>query len=183
MILKTLQASLHYLVRQQSRYGADLTAITLQRLAYLAALAVPVSALHILFFAQFESASDTEELWRKAIMAVHASQMTFFAVLGFLAFRLRTTPDSTAARLVVLFALAGTLCTGISLTAFDQLVTPAVTPFLVVCTVAGAVYLLSPFTALIFFPLAFVIYYLALGQTQPDIQPARVHRANIPLPA
>ena len=178
MILKTLQASLHYLVRQQSRYGVDLTAITLQRLAYLAALAVPVSALHILFFLQFESTSGTEEFWRKAIMVVHASQMTIFTGLGFFAFRLRETPDSTAARLVVLLALATMLSTGISLTAFDQLVTPAVTPFLVVCTIAGAVVLMSPFTSLIFFPLAYTVYYLALGQTQPDITILLSNRVN-----
>ena len=83
MILKTLQASLHYLVRQQSRYGADLTAITLQRLVYLAVLAVPVSALHILFFAQFEANSDAEDLWRTSIMAVHTGLIIVIAALGF----------------------------------------------------------------------------------------------------
>tara|TARA_R110002072_G_scaffold136124_2_gene278265 strand:+ start:253917 stop:255134 length:1218 start_codon:yes stop_codon:yes gene_type:complete len=178
VILKTLQASLHYLVRQQSRYGADLTAITLQRLVYLAVLAVPVSALHILFFAQFEANSDAEDLWRTSIMAVHTGLIIVIAALGFSAFRLLKAPDSNAAGLVVLLSLAAVLSMGISLTAFDQLVTPAVTPFLVVCTIVGAVFLLSPFASLIFFPAAFIAFYLALGQTQPDATILLSNRVN-----
>lgn len=155
-----------------------MTVITLQRMVYLAALAVPVSALHILFFAQFQTASATEEFWRKAIMAVHAGQLVIFAVLGLVAFRLLAKPDSTAARLAVVSGLTAVLCSGILLTAFDQLVTPAVTPFLVLCTIAGAVFLLSPFTALIFFPLAFVVFSLAIGLAQPDATILLSNRVN-----
>ena len=178
MITKKLKIFARHLRRLQSRHRVAMTAITLQRMVYLAALAVPVSALHLLFFAQFQTASATEEFWREAIMAVHTGQMVIFAALGLIAFRLLAKPEGIAASLTVVSGLTVVMCTGILLTAFDQLVTPTVTPFLVVCTIAGAIFLLSPFTSLIFFPLAFTIYALAIGLAQPDVTILLSNRVN-----
>ncbi|ALO45048.1 hypothetical protein PS2015_358 [Pseudohongiella spirulinae] len=142
--------------------------MTLQRLVFLAAIAVPVSMLHILFFFGFEATTTDEQLWHQGIIAAHFTQAVLFSLIGLAARRYQSQPHLWQANATFWSALLLVIISGASITILDQLVTTAVTPFLVACTIAGVIFLLSPRQALSVYSGAFALFFLGLELTQSD---------------
>lgn len=166
------------IIERQARHRYTLLSMTLQRLSFLAAIAVPVSILHILFFLGFEATSDAEQLWHRGIISAHTAQALLFSLIGLAAWRYRNQPQHWQASVTFWSALLLLILAGASLTIIDQLVTTAVTPFLVACTVAGVIFLLSPRQALIFYSGAFALFFVGLELTQTDPAVLLSNRVN-----
>ena len=166
------------IIERQLRHRDTLMSMTLQRLGFLAAIAVPVSLLHILFFLGFEAGSDAEQLWHQGIITAHSVQAVLFSLIGLAAWHYQERPQHWQAGITFWSALSLLVLAGASLTIIDQLVTTAVTPFLVACTVAGAIFLLSPRQALIFYSCAFALFFIGLELTQTDPAVLLSNRVN-----
>lgn len=162
----------------QARHRSALLSMTLQRLVFLAAVAVPVSMLHILFFLGFEATSNREQLWHFGIIASHTAQVVLFSLIGLAAWRYQNLPDLWQAKATFWSALLLVILAGVSITIIDQLVTTAVTPFLVACTVAGVIFLLSPRQALYFYSAAFALFFVGMALTQSDATVLLSNRVN-----
>jgi diguanylate cyclase (GGDEF)-like protein len=170
-----------WLTRIQQRhreFAPELVAISLHRLRYLSWVAIPVSALHLLFFAGFEPSVEFERQWHRAIMMAHTLILVFFLLTSSLATILKTNPNSAAARILCAAGLTAVLAAGISIATIDQWVTYAVTPYLLACTVAGVLFLISPMLTMVIYPAALLVFWHALALTQTDPSVLLSNRVN-----
>lgn len=151
------------------KFGNELLEITFHRIFFLSAIASPVSAAHVLIFAGLQFATEPQQIWRMGIISYHSVMCVIFAAVAWL-----TRPAARHRlslrfkRLVCRTSLFALLTAGITVTSIDQLVTPAVTPFLIACIVAGILFILSPLTALAVYAILFIVYCLALTLTQTN---------------
>lgn len=164
--------------QRQHLHGAELTALCLQRLRYLIWIAVPVSALHLLFFAGFQGTSQAELNWHRGIMFAHTLMLSGFLLLAAVIPRVANNPAGLGARLTTILSLLGVLGTGICIAVVDQWITAAITPFLVACTVAGVLFINSPFVSVVVYPAALAVFWFALSLTQTDATLLLTARVN-----
>ncbi len=137
------------------------------RLFILSVIATPVSAAHVLVFSGMHLETGAEQQWQRGIMLYHGIMFLLFSVLTWWtrpALKLSVDVQKRISRVIHALVLAA----GVAVTSIDQLVTPAVTPFLVACTVAGALFIVNPLTALILYSALFGFYSIALTLTQTD---------------
>lgn len=162
--------------RHQLAFGSELTRVNLQRMMFLAVVIVPISLIHVIVFWLFEPSTDNEAQWRLGIISFHASLM---ALVGMLAVIIRFTPSSIIRdRILAATGLASVLISGIVVTLVDQQVTAAVTPFVIACMLAGTVFLLSPFQALLTYGSALLLCLVSLDFWQADPLTLMSNRMN-----
>lgn len=149
-------------------FGDELVGKSFSRMFILSVIATPVSAAHILVFGILNFETDIEQQWRLGILLYHSFMLLLCMALTWLT-RPGRHASVTAQRRISRVIHATVLVAGVVVTSIDQLVTPAVTPFLAACTVAGALFIVNPLTALILYSLLFGFYAFALSLTQ-DIE-------------
>ena len=144
-----------------------LVSITFDRLFLLSVLMLMVTAAGLLITSGLSFETDTQQQWQRAL--VWNSGLTF---LSFTVLCWWTRPSLKLSALVkkriTRVAHALVLAAGISVTSIDQMVTPAVTPFLMACTVASVLIIVNPLTALIIYSALLGIYAGAMTLTQTD---------------
>ncbi|MGM0632521.1 MAG: GGDEF domain-containing protein [Pseudomonadota bacterium] len=156
---------------QAKAFRRRMVATNVERLFWIGSLSVPVHLFHVLLFLGYEPQTAAEQDWRTGIMLFHSVMTLYMTLLALVSFRLtrHPSPHFTRARLatqwitLTVFLTAATVVVTI-----DQWVTPAITPFLVVCTVAGAFFLLPPLQALAVYGSAYLLFTWLLGLTQQD---------------
>jgi diguanylate cyclase len=169
MILTPIKSRISQILRNHQEFGDELGKRTFHRLYYLSVVAAPVSAAHVLIFAALRFDTDAEETWRLGIIAFHSVVCLLCCVLIILSRPANRELLSPAAqRLVCAISHAGLLVAGVVVTAIDQLVTPAVTPFLVACTIAGVLFIVNPLSAAGLYSALFLFYFFALSFTQAN---------------
>lgn len=162
--------------RHQLAFGSELARVNLQRMVYLAVVVVPISLIHVIVFWQFEPTTDSEAQWRLGIISFHASLVVLVMMLAAI---IRFTPASVVRdRIIAAIGLACVLVSGIVVTLVDQQVTAAVTPFVIACMLAGTVFLLSPFQALLAYGSALALYLVSLDFWQTDPMALMSSRMN-----
>jgi signal transduction histidine kinase len=146
----------------------------LKRFFYLPLIAIPISFGHILFFYFSLTEPDTIEFtWRWGIIYTHTLIIILSLFIGLLAYTRRKhhrPSDNTTFWLINILVLLVVLV-GVAIAIIDQLVTPAITPFLVICTFVAVVFLIHPINALIMYlsSYGFLYYLLPLTQSNPEI--------------
>ena len=144
-----------------------LVSITFDRLFLLSVLMLMVTAAGLLITSSLSFETATQQQWQRAL--VWNSGLTF---LSFTVLCWWTRPSLKLSALVkkriTRVAHALVLAAGISVTSIDQMVTPAVTPFLMACTVASVLIIVNPLTALIIYSALLGIYAGAMTLTQTD---------------
>lgn len=156
-------------LKDHHEFGDELLEKTFGRIFYLAAIAAPVSAAHILVFAGLSFEDSTEQSWQTGIILYHSVLCLLATVLAVVTrpAHQNTLSPATRRRLCQISHVA-VLAAGAAVTSIDQLVTPAVTPFLVACTVAGVLFIVNPLNAFGLYLLMFFIYCAGLLLTQTD---------------
>jgi diguanylate cyclase len=143
----------------------------LKRLTYLPLVAIPVNIGHIIWFRMaFDGSDPIENSWRLGIIWSHGAILAISVFLGsvsFLSLKNIWQNELLAQRLteagVILLILAG-----VAITVIDQLVTTAITPFIILCIVIAFLIHLQPWKALVMYLLAFVLLFFLLPLTQFD---------------
>jgi len=159
------------MVTDEERIDAAVLAQNFSRFMLAPFVAVPVSVGHIVAFAlSLPEPGSIEHRWRVGIISVHAALVLLALVLGAVAYlhRRHAWVGGYKAWLVIDSAVLLFLMSGVVLVLFDQLVTPAITPFLVVCTLVGVAILLPPTHAFVLFATAYAAFYALISTTQPD---------------
>lgn len=150
------------------------------RIFYISIIAMPVSLLHIIFFLiKSPVSSEKEAIWRVGIIISHTVLFILMALLGGISFNLRkkTKPNLVMIR-VQYIAIVVIIITGSIIVSIDQLVTSNITPFLVACTITGAIFLIRPLYSLLVFLSGYFIYFYALGFTQLEPSILLSNRVN-----
>lgn len=153
----------------------------LKRFFYLPLIAIPISIGHILIFYFSLPEPDTIEFtWRWGIIFTHTLLIILSLFIGLLAYirRKHHRPSDSATSWLINILILLVVLVGVAITIIDQLVTPAITPFLVICTIVAVVFLIRPIYALIMYLSAYGFFYFLLPLTQSDPEILLSNRVN-----
>lgn len=142
--------------------------INIKRLFYVSIIAMPLSLIEIVIFIFNSPNGNAKEItWRMAIILSQIILFVLMAVMGLLAFFLKKEkqPNIMMQILqytsVIVIQLAGAIIVTI-----DQMVLSSITPYVLVCTITGAIFLIRPFFAVMIYLASYLIFYHAIGLTQ-----------------
>lgn len=150
-------------------YKNEIFPENIRRAFYLSLVAIPVSIIHIVLFAsKLKVVSGIGLQWVNSIIYTHLS---LFAVSTFSAIFLYISvyhlkKNSLSVRVYTHVLLLFILLLGSVLTAFDQHVTPAITPFINATILISLLFQLRPTLSVIYYTISYIAYYFAISQTQ-----------------
>ncbi|MBK7058819.1 MAG: hypothetical protein IPH52_27970 [Leptospiraceae bacterium] len=135
---------------------------------------IPVNLFHIiLFYLNLDPNKEIEYLWRIGIILSHLFLMIFFIAIGSI-FNYHKR-NNNFRKEVIQFLLYSVffmaIVFGVSITVLDQLVTSAITPFLLICILIPMTVLIKPIISFPIFIIAYLLFFfaLSLSQNNPDI--------------
>jgi diguanylate cyclase (GGDEF)-like protein len=157
---------------EHSRVTGEAAAINLDRMRWLTPLVAVLNAIHVAVFLYqlVLNPSDDETIrsWQLALLMAHLIMGLLMAGSAVLAHRLqhdsRTLGGQVLPRLVVVIGMAFS----ITVVAIDQWITPNITPFLIVCMIAGLAIYLRPLAAAGLYAATYVGYFFAIELTQAN---------------
>ncbi len=157
---------------EHSRVTCEAAAINIDRMRWLTPLVAVLNAIHVaVFLYQLvvnPSDDETIQSWQLALLMAHLIMGFLMAGSAVLAHRLhrgsRTFWVQMLPRLVIVIGIAFS----IAVVTIDQWITPNITPFLIVCMIAGLAIYLRPLAAAALFAAACVGYFFAMELTQAN---------------
>jgi diguanylate cyclase (GGDEF)-like protein len=151
-----------------------------RRIYYLSIIAIPLRIIDIYLFA-FTKSYDTLVLktWSQGIIASHSILLIFMIGFFLTAQKLKNRIEPNAAMFVLQYLVVVVImASGIAIVTLDQLVTTNITPFLIICIVSGAVFLIRPLVSFLIYVTSYVAYYCLIGLTITDQQVLLSNRVN-----
>jgi predicted signal transduction protein with EAL and GGDEF domain len=135
-------------------------------------LGMLLAASHVILFTFFTVAnSESEAFWRLGILTTHlillSTQALIFTITTFVKSK-RLKPTRLCIQALVAFAVGSVVAVGIALVSLDQLVTTAITPFLVICIFIAMLFTLRPLASIPLFLGTYLVYYFAIGLYQAN---------------
>jgi signal transduction histidine kinase len=143
------------------------------RLEYLFYLGIPVSLVHIaIFFFSKEGSSVVEEEWRAGIINAHVSLAVLFLVFGVssIIINIKKQQTTIAGRLIPHFVFFTVIIAGAVISGIDQLVTPAINPFVVTVILVAMFIYIHPFASMVYYLLGYLIFYFFQNRFQDNQQ-------------
>ncbi len=141
------------------------------RLLLFVKIASLLSLGHVLFFvARLPESGTTEYTWRTGLIFFHSAIVIFSLALWAVAWLYRRGSIRNMALVNTLLQvyILVLVFSGVGIVVMDQLVTTAITPFLIICTIIALAFLIPPGRALVIFTLAYAAFFLLLPLTQGD---------------
>jgi signal transduction histidine kinase len=152
-----------------------------RRLLLFVKFAIPVFAGHILFFViKLPEPGGHEFTWRLGIIACHGLLLAASLLMWLLAFLYRRGRLARRELLNGAFHayILWLILAGVAIVVLDQMVTSAITPFLVVTITVAVAFYLHPSRSLPLFVIAYVLFFLLLPLTQDDPDILLSNRVN-----
>jgi two-component system, sensor histidine kinase and response regulator len=146
----------------------------ISRLLLFVKLAILLTLSHVIYFAVgMADPGSIEYSWRLWIISFHAGILLSSMIIWGLVRKYRRAEFWGAGLMnSLLYAyILYVILTGVGIVVVDQLVTAAITPFLIVCTIVALAFLIPPGKALVLFGLAYLAFFflLPLTQNEPSI--------------
>ncbi|MDP3446063.1 MAG: hypothetical protein Q8T08_24645 [Ignavibacteria bacterium] len=152
-----------------------------RRTFYLSIIAIPVSIIHIVLFTlKLKAVSGIEHHWVVSIIFSHITILiltTLSSVLLFIFFY-RSKKNNLISKITTNVVLFSFLVMGGLIASFDQNVTSAITPFLNSTLIVGLFFLIRPLFSTIYFIASYLIFYVAISQTQMNQEILISNQAN-----
>lgn len=154
--------------------------INTRRIYYLSLIAIPLCILDIHLFSSSGSYdTPVSKTWSQWIIAVHLTMLILVVGFFLAALKLKNRKKPNTAMYVLQYAGVGFLmAAGIVIVTIDQLVTTNITPFILVCIIIGAVFLIRPLISIIIYAISFLAYYYAIAFTVTNPQILLSNRVN-----
>jgi len=147
----------------------ELNLNNIHRLIYLSIFAVTVSTIYIIIFLKgLDSVSGIEYQWKRGLVFSHLFTVFAFSIIGIVSYLIKKKYIQTknfnsilikSTHFIILF-LGGLIAT------IDQLVTNAITPFLIACTIASLILIVRPTITFIFYTTAYLFFSYTIEFTQ-----------------
>lgn len=153
----------------------------ISRLLLFVRIAFLLTLSHVVyFFIHLPEAGTTEYMWRIWIIIFHSGIMlTSLVVWGLAGLYRKGRISNTGVMNFLLHAyILLVMFSGVGIVVADQLITTAITPFLIVCTIMALAFLIPPAKALALFSLAYAAFFLLLPVTQVDPAVLLSNRVN-----
>ena len=154
----------------------DCTYMNMNRIFYLSAVGAPMRLLDIVLLA---NALGIAEPWGKALMICHSVLFLFYTAVLIITARVRKSPKINLTMRILEYAVpVVVLISGVIVTAIDQITTTSILPFLIVCVVFGAIFLIRPLVSTITLLGSYFIYYHLIALTVADYRILLSNRIN-----
>lgn len=157
--------------RRMGEYRLMFLDQNLKRFVFTALIAIPVNIVHILVFMKgLDDPDPVIQIWRKGIIVSHIGLMLVFALGGtfFHLQRKKGIPNPYLSQSVFHFCFLLIILLAVTIVSFDQMVTPSITPFLVVSIMLAALFFTDPLVSSLFFLISYGIFYAGIGFTQEN---------------
>lgn len=143
----------------------------LERLQYLIYIGLPVTLFHIAFFAlNPELVTQIQLEWKNLIINTHLGLTLSFLLVGFVSIqiskrkcRFLKKPYLLPHIQFLIFIVAGVL-----LSSYDQLVTNAINPFIIVCVFSTLVLYIPPYITAVYYLAGYAFLFIVMNNYQPD---------------
>ena len=156
--------------QENSSLDRECAQVNLNRILYCAWIAMPVNLALVIAFGFIVPGNAAETAWRTGIMWSHATLILLLGCFATIAWKLRHTGRVLSVRILQLTVAASLLGMGVVIAAIDQLVTTNITPFLLVCMIVGALFLIRPVVSASLFAASFAAFYIAINTaSNPDV--------------
>ncbi len=153
----------------------------IQRLLWLAILAIPVNIYHVLtFLPRISSENPSVVSWGEGIIFCHSASIAFFLIIGFIAFtQLRKKViNQKLISLTIMLTFLFIVILGAIIVSVDQLVTDAISPYLILSMIMALVFRVPPLQILPFYILSFVTFFIGIQIFQLDQDILLSNRVN-----
>ena len=180
----TVRELRHTMERWNSEYALVLDeahASNLQRTRLLSPLAAALNGFFaVLFLWMALSAPDDDPAYRWKLwqLLTHTGMGAAFALCAWACRPLEHRHRSWSGRWLPVLAMAVCIGFAMLITAIDQWVTPAITPFFIACIVTSLTIYLRPHVAAALFGVAFVLFSALIGMTQHNPEMLLSNRIN-----
>lgn len=152
----------------------DINLENIRRLFYLLIVAIPGTAAHVVLFGlKLGGTAGIEHQWRLLIIISHSVLFISFTIISIFLYFFSYKPGRYnklaifSFNYIIFLLLTG----GTALATIDQLVTTAITPYLVTCLITGLIFLVRPLVSIVFYIISYLIFFNIIGlfQTNPDV--------------
>ena len=168
------------LVVSDARVAEEALLGNLRRLRWLLPLFLAlVLGLLAIFAWKTDPGTGARLSWREAVMNVYGVTIVWLIVMALAVWRMSSrTRSDTGVRVLLFIAPLGFLVFTAVLAVLGQRVTPNISPYLLGCISVSLLFLLPPATAIGSMLLAYALFFVGLGFTQPDEILLLTNRAN-----
>ncbi len=160
----------------------EIDQINLHRMYLMSILGMLLSASHVILFAFFTiTTSAIEAYWRLGILITHSVLLSIQALIFCITTYVRIKnlkPRGPFIHALVTLSILSIISAGIILVSLDQLVTTAITPFLVICICVAMIFTIQPIISISLFLCTYLTYYFLLGLYQFDLAVLLSNRVN-----
>lgn len=153
----------------------------IQRIIIFSLLAIPINIVHIvLFYFNLDEPGSLTYQWGISIIWSHFASLLFFSFTGSWFYYVRKKGRLSAKTIDPIFVLIFffMLMLGITIVSFDQIITPAITPFLVFCAIISLIVLIPPIFAVSLFIISYLLFYFGIAIFQSNIDILLSNRVN-----
>lgn len=146
----------------------------IQRIIYFSMMAILVNIYHIItFYFNLEEKGSMAYQWGVGIIGSHSFSLVFFlfSLLFFLIYQKKGWKKPMFIDLYFVFIFFIMLAIGTVIVTIDQIITPAITPFLIFCSIISLIILIPPYFSVFLFLISFVLFWegITIFQHNPEI--------------
>lgn len=148
----------------------EITLINFKRITYFSSIGMLVNLTSIIVMSLNTTVQDDiVNDWRSKILLIHSFMFIVLTAIAIWCYKCKNKEKSNSYMkfiqvIINIFAFA---C-GIVITFVDQLITTNITPFVVSCTITGAVFLIRPLFSFVLYVAAYATFHYAIGLAQMD---------------
>jgi len=143
----------------------------IRRVFYISIMGILTIALYFIFFDRMEiGADDTARQWYFSVITILlVFLLTYIIVSLFLYFfsyrppRYNKVARASISAITLLFLIGG-----VAFASVDQLITSAITPYMLTCLATGLLLLIRPLQALLYYVATYIVFYYVLSMVQPN---------------
>lgn len=145
-----------------------------QRMFYFSLVVIPVTLYHIVvFFFNLAPKGTMDYKWGVSIIGCHTYAMIFFILTGifFYLHRQKRRLKNRTIDFLFIIIFFQLILIGVVLVVFDQIVTPAITPYLVLCAIISLIVIIPPVYSIPLYLASYILFFfgIAIFQQNPEI--------------
>lgn len=142
----------------------EFAATNTKRIVAGSAVAMFVHIAHIIIYSLPSPRTTIEAEWYEDIVTTHVVLLAIMGAAFLIALVLRGRKKAGLPEYLLQYILmAVVMAEGVALTYFDQIVTPNVTPYIIMCLVVGIAFIIRPRYSLLIFVLSYAAFFYTAG--------------------
>lgn len=160
----------------------EMDQMNLRRLHLSSAIAVLLTFSAVILFSYFTVAeSESELFWQKGIVTTHLTLLVIQAGIHITTVLIgykKRTPARTLLHIILTLSILSILAAGIALVSLDQLVTNAITPFLIICVIITMLFSMRPILSISLLLATYLGYFFSIDIFQKNPAIVLSNRVN-----